>query len=125
MSGLTALQKVYAIYKKDKSDSRICENMAIIAERCMEEYIPSNQLGVSSVRTTLDELFLNRSTMFNSKRKIFRDRFNALKSSMTYEQQVAFGIIESSYHSHTTLTLTEEGKRIKLFISYLKKFAND
>jgi hypothetical protein len=125
MSGLTALQKVYAIYKKAKNDSRICENMAIIANRCMHEYIPSDKIGVSSVRTTLDDLFRNRSTMFNSKRSIFRDALNDISSGLTFEQKKLLGIIESSSVYTTGISLNEEGKRVKVLISYLKKFAND
>lgn len=127
MTGLTALQKIYAIYKQAKSDSRICENMAIIANRCIHEYIPSNKTGVTSVRNILDELYANRSYTFNTKRHIFRDAISEIRSGMTTEQQALLGLIDSPFAGIYTSgqVLNANGERLKLAISYLKKFAND
>lgn len=127
MTGLTALQKIYAIYKQAKSDSRICENMAIIANRCIHEYIPSNKTGVTSVRNILDELYANRSYTFNTKRQVFRDAIREIRSGMTTEQQALLGLIDSPFAGVYTSgqVLNANGERLKLAISYLKKFAND
>ena len=127
MTGLTALQKIYAIYKQAKSDSRICENLAIIANRCIQEYIPSNKTGVTSVRNILDELYLNRSYTFNTKRQVFRDTIRDIRSGMTSEQEAIFGLDDSPFASilASGKVLNANGERLKLAISYLKKFAND
>ena len=127
MSGITALQKVYAIYKRAKSDSRICENMAIIANRCIHEYIPSNKAGVSTVKNILDELFNNRSQTFNTNRRIFRDAIREIRSGMTIDQQSLLGLNDSPLSALYTSgqVLNANGERLKLAISYLKKFAND
>ena len=127
ISNLDALQKIYAIYKKNSSDSRTCDNLAIIANKCILEYIAGNKTGVYAVRRILDELFLNRSLMFKSKRSIFREALNDLKSNLPADIHSLLGLNDSPVAKILSQgqTLNEEGKRLKSAIDYIKKFAND
>ena len=56
MDKADALQKVYAMYCKNRDNNRICENLAILIPMCIMEYIITRKSGKAKVESVLDAL---------------------------------------------------------------------
>lgn len=113
ISGSDALKENYKIYLKAKDDQRICQNLAILMGNCIMEYILDGKYGVSTVKSTLDQIYNNRSTRLKSQTAPFNERFDALWEHLNYENRIAV---------KTNSNLNDAGKRLVSTLEYLGKF---
>ena len=113
ISGSDALKENYKIYLKAKDDQRICQNLAILMGNCIVEYILDGKYGVSTVKSTLDQIYNNRSTRLKSQTAPFNERFDALWEHLNYENRIAV---------KTNSNLNDAGKRLVSTLEYLGKF---
>ncbi len=113
ISGSDALKENYKIYLKAKDDQRICQNLAILMGNCIMEYILDGKYGVSTVKSTLDQIYNNRSTRLKSQTAPFNERFDALWGHLNYENRIAV---------KTNSNLNDAGKRLVTTLEYLGKF---
>lgn len=49
----SALQKIYDIYKVNKDNSRVCDNLCTLIGMCIEEYVIPDKFGKSMVMNVL------------------------------------------------------------------------
>lgn len=113
ISGSDALKENYKIYLKAKDDQRICQNLAILMGNCIMEYILDGKYGVSTVKSTLDQIYNNRSSRLRSQTAPFNERFDALWGHLNYENRIAV---------KTNSNLNDAGKRLVSTLEYLGKF---
>ena len=125
ISNSSALQKIYAMYKKEDSDSGICDNLAQIVIKCIMEDIKEGTTSAYTVKRTLNDLYMNRSSMFKAKRHYFSNLLQQIKANHDLKTQILLGLHSSSSSYSSDSMLNEAGLKFKDAISYLKKFAND
>lgn len=113
ISGSDALKQNYQIYLKAKDDQRICQNLAILMGNCIMEYILDGKFGVSSVKSTLDQIYNNRSTRLRSQTAPFNERFDLLWRNLNYENRIAV---------QNNINLNDAGRRLVSALEYLGKF---
>lgn len=113
ISGSDALKENYKIYLKAKDDQRICQNLAILMGNCIMEYILNGKYGASTVKSTLDQIYNNRSTRLKSQTAPFNERFDALWSQLNYQNRLA---VKSGTN------LNDAGERLVSTLEYLGKF---
>lgn len=113
MSNDTALREVYALYKKMPNNDRICENLAIICDRCIMQYIIGDSYGASSVKVILDDLNSNKSTTFKRHSSILSNSYKTIWNQLPFNVQIALGGIGQ--------TLNDKGLALKAGLEYYKK----
>ena len=113
ISGSEALKQNYQIYLKAKDDQRICKNLAILMGNCIMEYIMDGKYGVSSVKSTLDQIYNNRSSRLRSQTAPFNERFDLLWKNLNFENRVAV---------QNNSNLNDAGRRLVSALDYLGKF---
>lgn len=113
ISGSEALKQNYQIYLKAKDDQRICQNLAILMGNCIMEYILDGKYGVSSVKSTLDQIYNNRSSRLRSQTAPFNERFDLLWKNLNFENRVAV---------QNNSNLNDAGRRLVSALDYLGKF---
>lgn len=66
MSYSSALQKVYSIYKDNKDNSRVCDNLCTLIGMCIREYVIPGKSGKSTVMSVFNELKYNKSATYRT-----------------------------------------------------------
>lgn len=112
MTKKVALEKVYNIYKNNKNNARVCQNLATLIPMCVMEYIIPNKPGKVSVENILDSLKLNRSLTFNSHNSEIRQAYNEIWGQLPYDLK---NVIQNQ-----PWMLSAQGEAIKKGIDYLK-----
>ena len=77
------------------------------------EYILNGKYGASTVKSTLDQIYNNRSTRLKSQTAPFNERFDALWSQLNYQNRLA---VKSGTN------LNDAGERLVSTLEYLGKF---
>ncbi|MCH5223732.1 MAG: hypothetical protein J1E82_06795 [Muribaculaceae bacterium] len=112
MTKKVALEKVYNIYKNNKNNVRVCQNLATLISMCIMEYIIPGKAGKVGVENILDSLKLNRSFTFNSHNSEIRQAYNEIWGHLPYDLK---NVIQTK-----PWMLSDQGEAIKKGIDYLK-----
>lgn len=110
-----ALEKVYDIYKANKDNERVCENLAILIPMCIMEYVVSDKFGKQKVIKVLDNLKYNRSYTFKQNCSAIKDAYNNIWNSLPYDARKA---LEGT---SIGTSLNAQGIALKRGLDYLKE----
>lgn len=113
MSKCDALQKVYDIYLNNKSNVRVCENLASLIPMCIMEYIIPGKIGQNKVTNILNALKSNMSPTYKAHASSVGEAYNMIWGSLSTENKMA---LQGSY----IYELNENGLRLKKGLDYLK-----
>ena len=108
MSYSSALQKVYTLYKENKENSRVCDNLCTLIGMCIREYVIPDKYGKSTVMSIFNELKYNKSTTYRISAHALKTERQEILNQLPTKAKI---IIEggSEYDS----ILTDEAKKIK------------
>lgn len=112
MDKADALQKVYAMYCKNRDNNRICENLAILIPMCIMEYIITRKSGKAKVESVLDALKTNLSSTFRAHNANISQAYNGIWSQLDSNARWALQFETSS--------LNEQGLALKRGLDYLQ-----
>ena len=119
MSGNTALDKVYDLYRKTPDNDRICENLVTLCVMCIMEYVIGNKYGSSSVCRILDSLCSNRSMTFRKHSGKLRDSYNQIVGRLDYNiRQI---VTNPAFWG----TLNDNGKALVRGLNYFNRLGED
>ena len=119
MSGNTALDKVYDLYRKTPDNDRICENLVTLCVMCIMEYVIGNKYGSSSVCRILDSLCSNRSMTFRKHSGKLRDSYNQIVGRLDYNiRQI---VTNPAFWG----TLNDNGKALARGLDYFNRLGED
>lgn len=114
ISKCDALQKVYDIYKNNKDNDRVCENLSTLIPMCVIEYVIPNKAGKGKVESVLNVLKVNVSSTFRLHTSEIRQAYNMIWNELPYDaQQTMKGLSFAS-------TLNSQGLALKQGLDYLK-----
>lgn len=68
----SALQKVYDIYKVNKNNSRVCENLCTLIGMCIREYVIPDKFGKTMVMNVFNDLKCNKSATYKTSAQALR-----------------------------------------------------
>lgn len=108
-----ALQKVYHIYQTNKTDARVCENLAALIPMCVMEYIVPGAVGHEKVIKILDALKTNMSSTYKAHASEVKDAYDMIWNSLPIENRMAL-------QGSDIYRLNENGLRLKKGLDYLK-----
>lgn len=125
MKKSAAIERVYQLYTSFSNNSRLCENLAVLSNLCILEYVIGMAPGYESVQRVLDQLKANKSSEFKRHFKVFKDSFDQIWSSIPYDTQQLLdskispipSILTTSPYSRS---LNEKGYALKRGLEYLK-----
>lgn len=113
MKKFDALQKVYSIYENNKTNGRVCENLAILIPMCVMEYIIPGENGQQTVEYILDELKSNMSPTYKAHASSVREAYDMIWDSLSMENKIAL-------QGSSIYGLNENGFRLKKGLDYLR-----
>ncbi|MDE7189066.1 MAG: hypothetical protein K2N96_02865, partial [Muribaculaceae bacterium] len=108
-----ALQQVYAIYQSNKTNVRVCENLATLIPMCIMEYIIPGETGQYQVERVLDSLKSNMSSTYKSHASAVDEAYNMIWQQLTPQDRLALS-------GASMYDLNENGKRLKKGLDYLR-----
>lgn len=111
-----ALTKVYNIYKSNKDNQRVCQNLATLIPMCIMEYVIADKSGKAKVTTVLDSLTYNMSMTFRSNNSEIRQAHSMIWNQLPAGARMALT-------GAGVASLTPEGQNLKRGLDYLKKFS--
>ncbi len=82
MTKSSALERVYNLYASNPNNSRICENLAVLCNLCVIEYIIGQKPDPNNVRKYFRLLLNNMSLEFKRHSKVFKDSYKQIWSSL-------------------------------------------
>lgn len=85
MSYSSALQKVYSLYKENKDNSRVCENLCTLIGMCIREYVIPDIYEKSTVMPIFNELKYNKSATYKVSAEILRKERQGILDSLPWE----------------------------------------
>lgn len=85
MAYSTALQKVYSLYKDNKDNSRICDNLCTLIGICIREYVIPDKYGKSTVMSIFNELRYNKSTTYRVSAQALKNERKEILNSLPFE----------------------------------------
>lgn len=107
-----ALQKVYNLYKQDKNNVRVCQNLATLVPMCVMEYIIADKRGKLTVKTLLNDLKRDMSMTFRANNSEIGQAYDMLWNQLPYSAKSAI--------TNSPWTLNEQGEKLKNGLDYLK-----
>lgn len=110
-----ALEKVYAIYRSNKENKRVCENLAALIPMCIMEYIVEEKHGKQQVVNVLDSLKYNKSNTFKMSNSSIGKAHNDIWNSLPYDARRA---LEGT---SIGTSLNSKGLALKRGLDYLKE----
>lgn len=113
MSKCDALQKVYDIYRNNKSNVRVCENLASLIPMCVMEYIIPGKIGQQKVTNVLNALKSNLSPTYKAHAASVREAYDMIWNSLSMENKMAL-------QGTAIYGLNENGLRLKKGLDYLR-----
>ena len=66
----SALQKIYDIYKVNKDNSRVCDNLCTLIGMCIEEYVIPDKFGKSMVMNVFNDIKYNKSATYKTSAQV-------------------------------------------------------
>lgn len=112
MKKCDALERVYNIYVNNKSNKRVCENLATLVPMCVMEYIVDGGIGKVKVKSVLDKLKNNMSPTFRANNSEIGQAYNLIWNQLDYSARSA--MTGSGYG------LTTQGLALKQGLEYLR-----
>lgn len=113
MSKCDALQKIYAIYQNNKTNSRVCENLAALIPMCIMEYVLPGKIEQHKVESVLNSLKSNMSSTYKSHASAVEEAYDLIWSQLTPDNRLALS-------GASIYDLTEDGKRLKKALDYMR-----
>lgn len=108
MSYSSALQKVYSLYKDNKDNSRVCDNLCTLIGMCIREYVIPDTYGKSTVMSIFNELRYNKSATYRVSAQALKNERQEILNSLPWEaRNLLTG--GTAYGSE----LNAEGKKLK------------
>ncbi|MBV3670099.1 MULTISPECIES: hypothetical protein [unclassified Bacteroides] len=107
-----ALQKVYNIYKNNKSNVPVCKNLATLIPMCIMEYVIPDKYGKTKVEAVLDSLKLNMSPTFKTQNSEIGEAYTMIWNQLPYNARSAI--------QNNPWSLNEQGQALKKGLDYLK-----
>ena len=108
-----ALEKIYNIYKCNKANDRVCENLALLIPMCIMEYIIPGKTGQSKVENVLKSLQSNMSSTYKAHTSSVKEAYDLIWNSLTTENKMAL-------QGSSIYGLSEDGLRLKKGLNYLR-----
>lgn len=108
ISHSSALQKVYSLYKDNKDNSRVCDNLCTLICMCIREYIIPDNYGKSTVMNIFSELKYNKSTTYKTSAVALKNERQEILNSLPWEARTLL-TGGSTYGSE----LNAEGRKLK------------
>lgn len=88
MSSSSALQKVYSIYKDNKDNSRVCDNLCTLIDMCIKEYVIPDKYGKSTVMSIFNELKYNKSTTYRTSAAALKKERQEILNSLSLQERI-------------------------------------
>ena len=85
MSYSSALQKVYSLYKDNKDNSRVCDNLCTLIGMCIREYVIPDSYGKSTVMSIFNELRYNKSATYRVSAQALKNERQEILNSLPWE----------------------------------------
>ena len=85
MSYSSALQKVYFLYKDNKDNSRVCDNLCTLIGMCIREYVIPDSYGKSTVMSIFNELRYNKSATYRVSAQALKNERQEILNSLPWE----------------------------------------
>lgn len=113
MQKCDALEKLYNIYKHNKSNERVCENLAALIPMCVMEYIVPGKIEQSKVENVLNSLQSNMSSTYHAHSSPVKEAYDVIWNSLSPQNRMALS-------GSSIYELNEDGRRLKKGLNYLK-----
>lgn len=81
----SALQKVYALYKENKDNSRVCDNLCTLIGMCIREYVIPGKSGKSTVMSVFNELKYNKSATYMTSAAALKKERQVILNQLPWE----------------------------------------
>jgi hypothetical protein len=85
MSYSSALQKVYSLYKNNKDNSRVCDNLCTLIGMCIREYVIPNKHERLTVMTIFNDLKSNKSTTYRTSAQALKKERQKILDPLPWE----------------------------------------
>lgn len=106
-----ALEQIYNLYRFNKDNVRICQNLVAVIPMCVVGYIIPDKVGKIKVKNVLNALKSNMSSTFRANNSGIGQAYKTLWNQLPYNARDA--IQNSPY------TLNEQGMALKEGLDYL------
>ena len=116
MSKKDALNEVYKIYQNNKNDEEVCENLATLCNLCIWEYVIGESYESYSVRSVLDKILQNRSTLFKKHSATFASSFFKIMQGLSDDNRMSIML---------GLDLNSKGQALRKGLAYFVSFSPD
>lgn len=123
LTTLALLTKLFELYNLDKSNSNVCNVLAIVTGNAIMEYIFQNKSGSVTAKRLIDQIYENRSYDLQQCTSPFQHHLDELREHLDFSVQIMVGLDDSLSLPSLSSSLNEDGLRLKEAVSYLKKFA--
>lgn len=84
----SALQKVYALYKENKDNSRVCDNLCTLIGMCIREYVIPGKSGKSTVMSVFKELKYNKSATYMTSAAALKKERQEILNQLPLQAQI-------------------------------------
>lgn len=81
----SALQKVYALYKENKDNSRVCDNLCTLIGMCIREYVIPGKSGKSTVMSVFNQLKYNKSATYMTSAAALKKERQVILNQLPWE----------------------------------------
>ena len=112
-----ALEQVYNLYCQNKTNKRICENLATLCNMCIMEYVIGQKSYRNKVTNILDQLENNQSSVFTSFSSVFSESYHAIWNKLDASTRLL--LLRGSFGN---TSLSSQGYALKAGLEYYKTF---
>lgn len=117
----TALSQLYNLYNKKKNDAEVCDALVAVIKLCIHKYIMGDSYtGKSQVKSVLNQLQTNRSSVFKEKAKMLAAEYLEIFKQLPSDAQ----ILMMGGLSIGLQTLNSKGLALKEGLDYLKNLSD-
>ena len=88
MAHNAALEKVYEIYRLNKNNQRVCDNLCTLVGICIREYLTQASYGKASVLTVFNKLKNDKSPTYLTSAQSLKNERQSIISGLPYNVQM-------------------------------------
>lgn len=88
MAHNAALEKVYEIYRLNKNNQRVCDNLCTLVGMCIREYLAQGSYGKDSVLTVFNKLKDDKSLTYLSSAQSLKNERQSIISGLPFNVQM-------------------------------------
>lgn len=88
MAHNAALEKVYEIYRLNKNNQRVCDNLCTLVGMCIREYLAQASYGKDSVLTVFNKLKNDKSPTYLTSAQSLKNERQTIISGLPYNVQM-------------------------------------